>query len=169
MRLLAVRGPRRARKATMRNRGGSARERRGERERDRGKRREKKDEEELPAGSTPFFHGGPQLRVALLVFIFREGPSRERERGALAANIRRNPPYSVFEQGPQRVARLAHSVSLSLSHSIWSRYNNIDVSLALAHEERRELELVLGACMANEEVLPFHRGGQLPADLRGIF
>lgn len=23
--------------------------------------------------------------------------------------------------------------------------------------------------MANEEVLPFHRGGQLPADLRGIF
>lgn len=23
--------------------------------------------------------------------------------------------------------------------------------------------------MANEEILPFHRGGQLPADLRGVF
>jgi len=116
-----------------------------------------------------------------LVFISREGPSQKSERGSRGANIRRNPPYSIFERGPRYVARLLHSpsppppltpsfsLSISLSFSIWPWYNNIDVSLTLAHEERRELELVLGACMANEEVLPFHCGGQLPVDLRGIF
>lgn len=81
-------GSRRARKATARI-GTSANERDGEeevarggREREREKKmaRRKKVEEELPARSTPFFHGGPQFRVALLVFISRKGPSRERAR-----------------------------------------------------------------------------------------
>lgn len=60
------------------------------------------------------------------------------------------------------------SLSLCISFSLRRAYNNIDVSL-VPHTESGELELVLGACMANEEVLPSHRGGQLPADLRGTF
>lgn len=127
-------GPRRARKATARI-GGSASERqereregggrvrkrktenekhRRKRERGTEKARRKKDEEELLARSTPFFHGGPQFRVALLVFISREGPSREREREEAPRLISDVTHPIRFSSGGPRTRVASASLSLPL-------------------------------------------------------